>query len=113
MADPALPRSPFAANIDLSDEAPIRSVAPDELVRILKEHELYVETDRRSGKRANLNSTDLSGRSFSGMKLRRVRMSRAELAGADFAAADLRRANMIGAKLQGGCLASADLTQGD
>ena len=112
MADSVRPRSPFAANIELFDDTPIRSVAPEELARILKAHEIYLDSDRRSGRRANLDSTDLSGQSFSGMKLRRVRMSRAKLMDADFTGADLRRANLIGAKLQRGRLTSADLTRG-
>ena len=110
MAEAERPRSPFAANIEFLDDAPIRSVTPEELARILAAHDLYVTSNRQSGKRAQLELTALSGQSFVGMKLRRIRMYRAELAGADFTGADLRKANMIGAKMQRGCLAAADLT---
>ncbi len=112
MANSPVPRSPFAAGIDPFDDTPIRSVEPEELAQILAAHELYVRSDRRSGNRADLRATNLSGRNFSGMKLRRIRMNRAELVGADFEGSNLRRVNMIGAKMQRGRLAFADLTRG-
>ncbi|MCH8111325.1 MAG: pentapeptide repeat-containing protein [Proteobacteria bacterium] len=111
MVDADRPRPLFGANIDPLAGTPMRSVAAEELARILKAHELYVETGGRAGKRADLRSTELSGLDFSGMKLRRVQMSHAELAGANFVGTDLRRANMIGAKLQGARLTSANLTR--
>ena len=64
MADLTLPRSPFAGNIDFPDDAPVRSVAPEKLSQILREHELYVVSEQRSGKRANLDSTDLTGKTL-------------------------------------------------
>ncbi len=100
MANATLPRSPFARNIDFHDGAPMRSIAPEELERTLRTHELYVESERRSGTRADLDSTDLAGKSFAGMKLSRIHMRRADLAGADLVGADLRRAILIGAKMQ-------------
>ena len=112
MADSTLPRSPFAGTIDFHDGAPIRSIAPEQLARILQAHALYVESKQRSGKRANLDSTDLVGKSFAGMKLWHIRMQCADLAGADFSGADLRRAILIGATIQRGRLAAADLTRG-
>ena len=74
MADSTLPRSPFAGTINFYDGAPIRSIAPEsiapeELARALQAHELYVESNQRSGKRANLDSTDLVVKSFAGMNL--------------------------------------------
>ena len=55
MADPTLPRSPFAGSIDFCDEPDLQSIAPDKLARVLEAHELYVESEQRSGKRANLD----------------------------------------------------------
>ncbi len=104
MADPTLPRSPFAGTINFYDDAPIRSIAPEELARTLQAHALYVDSKQRTGKRANLDSTDLAGKSFAGMKLWHIRMQRADLADANFAGADLRRAILIGATIQRGCL---------
>ncbi len=111
MTDSTRPRSPFAGTIDFHDGAPLRLIAPEALARTLQAHELYVESEQRSGKRANLDATDLVGKSFAGMKLWRIRMQRADLAGADFAGADLRRAMLIGARMQRGRLAAADLTR--
>ena len=111
MADTTLPRSPFAGAVDFYDGAPLRSIAPEALARTLRAHELYVESEQRSGRRANLDATDLVGKSFAGMKLWRIRMQRADLAGADFSGADLRRAMLIGARMQRGRLAAADLTR--
>ncbi len=112
MADSTRLGSPFARTINFHDDAPIQSIAPEALARTLQAHELYVESKQRSGKRANLDSTDLVGKSFAGMKLWHIRMQRADLAGADFAGADLRRAILIGATIQRGRLAAADLTRG-
>ena len=50
MVDTGRPRPLFASNIDPLADTPIRSVAAEEVTRIL-EHELYVEIDRRAGKR--------------------------------------------------------------
>ena len=36
MADSTLPRLPFAGTINFDDGAPIRSIAPEELTRILQ-----------------------------------------------------------------------------
>jgi len=112
MADSSLPRSPFAGAIDFDDGTPIRSIASEALARTLQAHELYVDSQQRSGKRANLDSTDLAGKSFAGRKLWHIRMQRADLADADFAGADLRRAILIGATMQRGRLTAADLTGG-
>ena len=76
MSDSPLPRSPFAGTIDFSDDTPVHPIDPDELARALQAHELYVETGQRSGQRANLDATDLAGKSFAGMKLWRIRMQR-------------------------------------
>ena len=59
-------------------------INPEELTRALKAHEVYVETGQSSGQRANLDATDLAGKSFAGMKLWHIRMQRADLAGTDF-----------------------------
>ena len=112
MADTTLPLSPFGETIDFDDGAPIRPIASEELTRTLQAHELYVDSKQGSGKRANLDSTDLVGKSFADMKLWHIRMQRADLEGADLTGTNLRRAILIGATMQGGRLAAADLTQG-
>jgi len=97
MAGSNTPRSPFAGRLDFSVPRPVRALLPDEIERMLAAHRLYVETERRQGRRADFGSTDLSGVSFSGFNLRRIKMDRAVLRGADFTGAHLERANMIGA----------------
>ncbi len=111
MTDLSRPRSPLAAGADLFGDAPIKTLPAEALAAILEAHELYVQSAKRSGARAHLDSCDLRGQDFGGRKLWRVRMGRADLAGANFAASDLRRSLLIGAKLHGACLAAADLTR--
>jgi len=64
--------------------------------RLLADHRLYLETEYHEGHRANFASADLTGRDFSGLNLRGIKMDRAVLRGADFTRAQLQRANLIG-----------------
>src|SRR5882762_9301615 len=100
MAEPDRPRSPFAGMVDLSARAPVRVLSPDEIEWLLAEHRLYLETEYHEGHRANFASADLTGRDFSCLNLRGIRMDRALLRGANFGGAHLQRANLIGAILQ-------------
>ena len=61
----------------------LRVLSPEEIERILVGHRLYMETERRQGRRADFGSADLSGLNFSGLNLRRVKMDHALLNGAD------------------------------
>src|SRR6476659_5998901 len=103
MAEPDRPQSPFAGMADLSVRTPVRVLSPDEIERLLAEHRLYLETEYHEGHRANFASADLTGRDFSGLNLRGVKMDRAVLRGADFTGAHLRSANLIGAILEKAC----------
>ncbi len=67
MAEPDRPQSPFAASIDFSARPLLRALAPEEIEQLLAAHRLYLETERRAGRRANLGSADLSGMDFSGL----------------------------------------------
>jgi hypothetical protein len=51
---------------------------------MLASHRLYLETEYHEGHRANFLSADLTGRGFSGLNLRGIKMDRAVLRGADF-----------------------------
>src|SRR6266496_1006262 len=93
------PRSPFAGMVDFSVRPAIRTLSPGEVEQRLAAHRLYLQTERRQGRRANFASTDLSGLDFSGLDLRRIKMDRALLRGADFTRAQLESANMIGANM--------------
>src|SRR5260370_23230668 len=87
MAESERPRSPFAGKLDFSARAPRRVLSPDEIGRILAAHRLYVETERRQGRRADLASADLSGMDFSALNLRRAEMDHPLLQNADFSPA--------------------------
>ncbi|HYT75316.1 MAG TPA: pentapeptide repeat-containing protein, partial [Vicinamibacterales bacterium] len=78
-------------------------MAIGEIERMLAEHRLYLETEYHEGHRANFSSADLTGRDFSGLNLRGIKMERALLSGADFTGAHLQSANLIGAILQAAC----------
>src|SRR5260370_16211405 len=85
MAESERPRSPFAGKLDFSPRAPQRVLSPDEIGQILAAHLLYVETERRQGRRADFASADLSGIDFSARNLRRGKMGPSLLRGARFA----------------------------
>jgi hypothetical protein len=82
MAEPDRPQSPFAGMADFSARAPLRVLSPDDIERMLAEHRLYLETEYHEGHRANFSSADLTGRGFSGLNLRGIKMDRALLSGA-------------------------------
>jgi len=90
MAEPDRPQSPFAGMADFSARTPVRALSPDEIERMLAEHRLYLETEYHQGHRANFSSADLTGRDFSGLNLRAIKMDRAVLQGADFTGAHLQ-----------------------
>src|SRR5215468_9273455 len=100
MSDSDRPRSPFAGMADFSARPPVRVLSADEIEQMLALHQLYLETEYHEGHRANFSSADLTGRDFSGLNLRGIKMDRALLRAADFTAADLRGANLIGAMLR-------------
>jgi uncharacterized protein YjbI with pentapeptide repeats len=82
MAERDRPQSPFAGMADLSARTPLRVLSPDEIERMLAEHRLYLETEYHQGHRANFSSADLTGRDFSGLNLRGIKIDRALLSGA-------------------------------
>ncbi len=81
----------------------MRKVPPEELKKILADHKLWLETDGKEGKKADLAETDLQRANFRGAKLQG-----ADLQGADLREADLRGANLGGANLQGADLRRAN-----
>src|SRR5712664_619945 len=110
MSDSDRPRSPFAGMADFSARPPVRMLSRDEIEQMLAAHRLYLETEWRQGHRANFASADLSGRDFSGLNLRGIKMDRAVLRGADFTGAQLQRANLIGAISEEARFDRADLS---
>jgi uncharacterized protein YjbI with pentapeptide repeats len=96
---------------DFSAPTPLRVVSPDEIELMLAEHRLYLETEYNEGHRANFSSADLTGRDFSGLNLRGIKMDRAVLRGADFTGAHLQSANLVGALAEQACFDRADLSR--
>src|SRR5438128_3145576 len=111
MSDTDRPRSPFAGLADFSARPPVRMLSRDEIERMLGEHRLYLETEYHEGHRANFSSADLTGRDFSGLNLRGIKMDRAVLRGADFTGAHLQSANLVGALAEQACFDRADLSR--
>jgi uncharacterized protein YjbI with pentapeptide repeats len=85
---------------DFSAGTPVRVLSRDEIEQMLASHLLYLNTEYHEGHRANFSSADLTGRDFSGLNLREIKMDRAVLRGADFSEANLRGGNLIGAIAQ-------------
>jgi len=95
----------------LSARTPLRMLSPDEIERMLAEHQLYLETEYHQGHRANFSSVDLTGRDFSGLNMPGVKMDRAVLRGADFTGAHLQSENLVGAIAEQACFDRADLSR--
>lgn len=76
------------------------------LFSILQEHQLWVLSGGKNGRKA-----DLSGANLTGKSLRDANLKRADLSGADLSKADLSGANLRGADLTGADLTDSDLTK--
>ena len=75
------------------------------LFSILQEHQLWVLSGGKNGRKA-----DLSGANLTGKSLRDANLKRADLSGADLSKADLSGANLRGADLTDSDLTKANLT---
>src|SRR6516164_7902868 len=111
MSDSDRPRSPFAGMADFSARPPVRVLSPDQIERMLAEHQLYLETEYHQGHRANFSSADLAERAFSGLNLRGIKMDRALLSGTDFTGAHLQSANLVGTLAEQARFDRADLSR--
>src|SRR5262249_29894608 len=109
MSDSDRPRSPFAGMAEFSTRPPVRVLSPDQIERMLAQHQLFLETEYHQGHRANFASADLTKRDFSGLNLRGIKMDRAVLRGANFIGARLQSANLVGAILHEARFDGADL----
>jgi len=110
-----------------------RVITKEDLDKILQKHNLWVESDKKEGNRAelsgakperanligvNLSGADLSGAILSmayiiGANLSHANLSRAELIWADLSGANLSEAILSGAILKMATLSGADLTLAD
>lgn len=93
------------------------------LNKIIENHKLWIKTEGREGKRANLSGESLYGVNLKGVDLRfsnmcGVNMENAVLENANLMSVDLRDSdlsgiNLKGADLSGGNLSGADLSNSD
>ena len=95
----------------------MRTIATEELKKILEEHEKWLENPM-TGKKAFLHNADLRGANLSGAylynaDLRGADLRSANLWGADLSGADLHNADLRGANLSGAYLYNADLRGAD
>ena len=88
----------------------MRKVSREELKKILADHQLWLETDGKKGKKADLAETDLQGTNLQGADLFDANLQGADLRSANLQGADLWSANLQGADLTGADLQGADLT---
>jgi len=95
-----------------------------DIIKIIRDHELWLETNMKEGKQADLSGVNLSAANLSGANLSRANLSRAYLRrvnlsginiseailnGADFNWANLKNANLSMAYLRSADLSGADL----
>lgn len=106
----------------------MRTINAEELKKVLELHEIWMHSGGLKGERADLSSTDLSGKYLENVdltdaimrhsNLRSANMKNSDLTGADLRYANMRGANLSGANmtnsyLTGAILAGASLTNAD
>lgn len=85
-------------------------VSRSELDEILADHQLWLDSDGRRGKQADLRGASLQKADLRRADLQEVDLRRADLRGANLQKAYLRSVRLYGANLQGANLSGADLT---
>ena len=83
----------------------MKKITEEELKEILEQHRLWLDSNGKEGKRADLTDAKLYGADLSGANL-----TRANLAYANLTDANLTRANLSGADLYGAILIGTNLT---
>ncbi len=83
----------------------MKKITKEELKTILEQHELWLDSNEKEGKRADLSGANLSGANLSYANLFGVNLTSANLSGAD-----LTRANLFGVNLTSADLSSANLS---
>lgn len=94
---------------------PVDSIDGFELRKLLAQHEHWVETDGKQGRRADFSEQNLAGLKLAERNLAAVSFANSNLKGVDFrgavlAACDFSNANLRGANLSHSDLRGADLT---
>jgi hypothetical protein len=91
----------------------VREMPPDLLQRVLADHRAWLDSDGKSGKKADLSHAQLQGLSLWRADLREADLSYASLQGADLDHARLRGANLRHASMEGASLWQANLRDAD
>ena len=87
----------------------MEKIDQENLSVILKEHQLWLDSNGENGERADLSNKNLRGADLRGADLRAAYLIGADLRGADLRGADLIAANLFRADLRGAYLIGADL----
>ena len=87
----------------------MENIDRETLSAILKEHQLWIDSNGENGERADLSNKNLIRADLRGAGLRRADLRGADLRGADLRGANLFRANLRGANLRGANLFRANL----
>ena len=88
----------------------MKKITKEELKTILEQHELWLVSNEKEGKRADLTFANLTGADLTGADLTRANLRYADLTRADLYGADLTGANLTCADLTGAHLTDANLT---
>ena len=98
-----------AAAADEAEAPELREISDEELSEILAAHKLWLDTDGKDGKQADLSGANLHQAKLKEAKLERSNLEGANLEGAELQGADLHGANLRNADLQNAHLATANL----
>jgi len=96
----------------------MRKISKEELSEILKQHNIWLESEYTMGSRADLYGADLSEANLRDADLKGADLSGADLSGADLSHADLSEAALSGANLykadlSWACISKANLYRAD
>lgn len=110
-----MPRSSNGGQGRATNKANRGTMTQDELVRIVANHQKWLQTDGKKGELADLSNCDLRHLDFRGADLRSAILRNAELSGADLhelnlTSADLCHAQLSDCNLQGAVLRECNLT---
>ena len=87
----------------------MKKITEEELKTILEQHKLWLDSNKKEGKRADLTDAKLYGADLSGANLTRANLAYANLTDANLTRANLSGADLIGAHLYVAYLSGADL----
>ena len=88
----------------------MKKITKEELKTILEQHKLWLNSNGKEGKRADLTGANLTCTNLTGTNLTGADLSSADLTWADLTGANLTSADLSGACLYGANLFGADLT---